>query len=449
MSKMLSTEQILNAKFTPVSKGTYSAEEVDAFLNTVAESYENSLNNNQELIKKISILADKIESYRNDEEAIKLALLDAHKMAENVNKTANEKAETLVSEAEGRAKIILDGANRQSAQMIDDAKEKAKEIVDNARTAVASLTERAQIETDNTIAEAKKKAAEIVANAEEKGREIIGTSKQSYEFYSAELEKIQDETSKFKATIEEICKGQLNLLGDIPGSFAAVVSAAASIPAVASVVAEEPAEEEAVEETAEETAEVLAAEPVADAFDEIIEEINVSQPVEEIPEVDAETEAEPEEEHDASALALMAEINGLAADVMNVVEDPVYAEPVYEEEIGSEGDYVQQEFVSEVDDDDDLFGMIDDVEFDNISEPDSIPSSLDDLIPDVLFASEEKEEEFAADFDDDFSEELQLEENDDGDDEFRGFQIDLDSITDDDDNDDDDITSLFDSLFDD
>lgn len=440
MNSMLTTEQILNAKFTPVSKGTYSAEEVDAFLNTVAASYENSLNSNQELIKKISILADKIESYRNDEEAIKLALLDAHKMAESVNKSANEKAETLVSEAEGRAKIILDGANRQSAQMIDDAKEKAKEIVDNARTAVASLTERAQIETDNTIAEAKKKAAEIVANAEEKGREIIGTSKQSYEFYSAELEKIQAETSKFKATIEEICKGQLNLLGDIPGSFAAVVSAAAAIPAAAPVMAEEPAEEEVtVEETVEET---VAEEPVADAFDEIIEEINDAEPETAVEEPEAVEDEPEEEEHDASALALMAEINGLAADVMNVVEETSAEEPVYEEELAP----AEEAFAAD-EEEDDLFSLIDDVEFDGISEPDSIPSSLDDLIPDVAFdnASEDDEEMFVPAFGGDASELQPAEEDDD---EFEGFQIDLDSIEDDND-DDDDITSLFDSLFDD
>lgn len=92
---MLRTEQILNAKFTPVSKGTYSAEEVDSFLKTVAASYEESLGENRELIKKISILADKIESYRNDEEAIKLALLDAHKMAESITKNATDKADAL------------------------------------------------------------------------------------------------------------------------------------------------------------------------------------------------------------------------------------------------------------------------------------------------------------------------------------------------------------------
>ena len=69
--KMLKPEQIVNAKFTPVSKGTYSAEEVDAFLKTVASEYEKSLAEKAELIKKISILADKIESYRSDEEARK------------------------------------------------------------------------------------------------------------------------------------------------------------------------------------------------------------------------------------------------------------------------------------------------------------------------------------------------------------------------------------------
>ncbi len=431
---MLRPEQIINAKFTPVSKGTYSAEEVDAFLKNVAASYEDSLNNNQELIKKISILADKIESYRSDEDAIKLALLDAHKMAENVNKSANEKAEALVSDAESKSKIILDGANRQAAQTIEEAREKAKEIVDNARTAVASLTERAQIETDNTIAEAKKKASEIVANAEEKGREIIGTSKQSYEFYSAELEKIQAETSKFKATIEEICKGQLNLLGDIPGTFAAVVSAAAAIPAAAPAEIK-PSEEHEETVADESVTEDAAEEAVNSAFDEIIEEIDAAEPELEVVEESAD---EDEEEHDPSAIALMAEINGLADEVLTGVDDDIIEPSVDEFEEIIEVD----EVIEPDEDDDDLFSMIEDVEFEDISEPDSIPASLDDLIPSVPVEPEIEdiaENEIQIDIDD-------IAEDDENDDEFSGFQIDLDSIADEED--DDDITSLFDSLFD-
>lgn len=434
---MLRPEQIANAKFTPVSKGTYSAEEVDAFLKSVAASYEESLGNNQELIKKISILADKIESYRNEEDAIKLALLDAHKMAETVNKNAAEKAEALVSDAENKSKLILDGANRQASQTIEEAREKAKEIVDNARTAVSSLTERAQLETDNTIAEAKKKASEIVAEAEEKGREIIGTSKQSYEFYSAELEKLQAKTEEYKAAVEGICKAQLELLDTVPAAFAVEASAVpVTLPVDEAAVPEEPVIFEETVETAEVTADSV--------FDEIIEEIDAAE-AEEIP-------AE-EDEHDASAIALMAEINGLADEVLTSVDDAAVESDVEEIE-GFVSDEVTEEVIEEVDsaedfeavDDDDLFSLIDDMDFEEIPEVDSIPASLDDLIPSDSFSFAEDDAETEIEEDE---EEIQLvvEDEDDDDEEFSGFQIDIDSIADD--GDDEDITSLFDSLFDD
>ena len=108
---MLRPEQISNAKFTPVSAGTYKAEEVDAFLSIVSEAYEELVNERADLVKKISILAEKVESYRRDEESIKSAILDAHKMADSVTRAANEKAETLVAEAEEKAKAAKEEAD--------------------------------------------------------------------------------------------------------------------------------------------------------------------------------------------------------------------------------------------------------------------------------------------------------------------------------------------------
>lgn len=390
---MLKTEQILNAKFTPVSKGTYSADEVDAFLKTVAESYDESLNQNKELIKKISILADKIESYRSDEEAIKLSLLDAHRMAETINKSANEKAQLKLDDADMRSKIILDGANRQSAQMVDEAREKAKEIVDNARTAVASLTERAQIETENTITAAQNKAAEIVEAAEKKGEEIIGNSKESYEFYSAELAKVKAETEKFKETVQALCKGQLNLLDGMPE----FVAAAAAV----EVIAEESAEEEtaAEENVVEETAEI-----------------------EEIVEVPAEEVAEEAVEDIEEAL-----VEEKAEEEIQIVYEPEET-AAQEESVEESADEAEE--VEETEEEDDLLSFIDEIQFTDITAPDAIPASLDDLIPAPVAeesAGDEQEEE----------------------DEFEGFKIDLDSIDGmNNDDDDDDIASLFDSLFD-
>lgn len=392
---MLKTEQILNAKFTPVSKGTYSAEEVDAFLKGVAESYDESLNQNRELMKKISILADKIESYRNDEEAIKLSLLDAHRMAETVSKNAEEKAEAKISDAENKSKIILDGANRQSSQMIEEAREKAKEIVDNARNAVASLTERAQTETEKAIVSAQNKAEEIVAAAKAEGESIIGTSKQSYEFYSAQLAKVKEETEKFKATVKALCDGQLNLLDTIP-EFA-VEEAEIAEEIIPEPVAEKPAEVEAAEEAAEEA-------PV------------IYQP----------EEAEAEE--------IEAEIEEPEAAIEDELEEIEEAEEELEEVI----EEIALEDIPEVDEDDDLFSFIDNIELEEVSD-DAIPASLDDLIPAAPVIIDEPAED-----------EVEEEAEDDEEDEFDGFKIDLDSIDGlgSDDDDDDDITSLFDSLFD-
>lgn len=390
---MLRTEQILNAKFTPVSKGTYNAEEVDAFLNTVAASYEESLNQNKELVKKISILADKIEIYRNDEEAIKLALLDAHRMAETIGKNAKTKADDILTDAETRSKIILDGANRQANQSIDEAREKAKEIVDNARTAVASLTERAQVETESTIKAAQKKAEEIVAQAEAEGKSIIGSSKESFEYYSSELAKVKEETIKFKETIQKLCEGQLSLLDGMPEFIAAVNAVSA--------VAEQTSVEEntVVDEIVEEVADEVIIEEAEEVIPEVIVE-DVKETTES--EVDFDDEDDYEEDDESEP------------EIILPAETPVAFVP----------ESITESEETDDEEDDDLFSFIEDIKFEEI--PDSISSDIDDLLPEL---------------------------SGDEDDEFEGFKIDLDSIedinSDNDEEDEDDITSLFDSMFDD
>lgn len=412
---MLRTEQILNATFTPVSKGTYSAEEVDAFLRTVAASYEESLGENRELIKKISILADKIESYRNDEEAIKLALLDAHKMAESISKSASDKAEALVSDAENKSKILLDGANRQTAQMIEEAREQAKNIVDNAREACDALTAKAQKDADDKLADAAQKAAGIIEGAEEEGRKIIGNSKESYEFFTAELEKVKAQTAKFKAAMEDLCKGQLNLIDNIPAEYIAAVATVAA--PVEEVVAEEPAAEEPVAEAVEEIAEELPAEEIAEEVSAVEEEI---------------AEADEEEIEEEPEIDLYSILDIPADDAVTLVAEEDFALPEAETETESDSEPVAEPVSFE---DDDLFSMIEDIKFEGSESADSIASSIDDLIPSIP-VEEEKEVKDEEEF-------------------FGGFEIDLDAIDDidfdeeDNSDNDDDIASLFDTMFDD
>ena len=406
---MLTTEQILCAKFTPVTKGAYSADEVDAFVRTVADSYENSLAENKELIKKISILADKIESYRKDEEAIKLSLLDAHRMAENVSKTANEKADAKIEEAELKAKVIVDGATRQSSGMIDEAREKAKEIVDNARVAVASLTERAQNETEQAITAAQQKAVEIVNKAEAQAREILGKSKADYEFYTAELARIKKETASFKDTVEALCKSQLKLLDSIDAAMNAVAAPEAEVEA-----------EEIIEE----------APVVEEAIPEIIEE----PVIEEAPEETVEEEIAEEEE-----ILEVPDFEEIAAQEPSAPEFvmPAFADTVAEAvaEARDEEAAAEESVVSTEDDDDDLFSVLEEINFDDITTPADIPASIDNVAPVAEPAAPAQDEEI-----------VDIE-----DDDFEGFQLDLDSfdsLITDTSNEEKEIESFFSGLFD-
>lgn len=393
--KMLKPEQIVNAKFTPVSKGIYSAEEVDAFLKTVASEYEKSLAEKAELIKKISILADKIESYRSDEEAIKLALLDAHKMAESVSKTAKNKAEETVTEAETKSKAIVDGANRQSAQLIDEARTQARDIVDNAKNAVASLTERAQNETNRTINAARSKAAEIIAAAENRGKAIIGNSRDEYTKYIAAIEEAKKDAAIFKQTLADLCRKELEQVEALPDDCIIVAEDVGDDVPLCDEPAAEIAEKLTVEAAeVEETVEEKPAEPTIPA--EAVFEPEAAK------EEEATEESEPEQP---------------AEEEIPQVEAAVYV-PEQPKEAEAEEQEIEEDF-------DDLFSLIDSTDSENIA------ADIDDVLPEAT------EDEVAAEAAED-------------EEEFEGFKVDLDEIADaeeDDDDDDDDISSLFDSLF--
>lgn len=394
---MLKTEQILNAKFTPVSKGTYSAEEVDAFLKVVAESYDQTQNEKSELIKKISILADKIESYRNDEEAIKLSLLDAHKMAESINRSSKEKSQALIADAEEKAAQIKAAADYTCTQEINEAREQAKAIVDNAKTAVSALTERAQAETQKSIIAAQQKAKEIVDEANARSSEIIGNSKSAFLYYSSELERIKTETDKYKATIAALCNNQLGLINSIP-EVEYDASAIGAIPVAESKAVEEPAEQE-LPEIVEETAEEEILEPA----EEIIEEAAEEEVIEEADE----------------------EIEEAVEDAAEEIEEETTQEPAEEPE----------EAVDSLDDLLDFLNSSDD----EAIEIEDIASDLDDFLPELNADAEDADIPVAD------------EAADDDDDDFTFDPNSLDDIVFDDNKDeetDEDITSLFSSLFD-
>ena len=173
----MNAKDIVSKEFEVVKRGGYDAAQVDTFLRDVSVEFKKLRNENEELEKKLEVLAEKIREYRKDEDALRDALLIAKKQgiavvneakeeAEKINKEAKEKADKTIKDADtlaAKKKEIaeknLAEANAKAKQIVDDANAKSEEI----HTIMMQRTEREQIVLQRTRKEVTEYTAKIIA----------------------------------------------------------------------------------------------------------------------------------------------------------------------------------------------------------------------------------------------------------------------------------------------
>ncbi len=193
-------KEILEEEFERAGIRGYKAEQVDAFLQTVA-SYVDDLNSkNEDLNYKLQILANKIEEYKSDEENIREALLGAQKLGTSILNEAKSKAETTTREAKAAA--------------------------------------------DEMLTQAKAKIEALTKESKQKTSMELSAMKRECEMEQRNLERMKQDVSNFKAFLLKQYKAQLQLLTNLP-----------TIPEEKSATRPEPAKEVFVSEETGETSE--------------------------------------------------------------------------------------------------------------------------------------------------------------------------------------------------
>ena len=108
---MLNPNEIANKQF---SKGRGSrAEEVDSYLRQIASDIGELIEEKRDLEKKMMVLADKLEEYKEDEESLRAALLGAQKLGDSVVREAKAKAQSLLEDAEAQAVQLVENAKKE------------------------------------------------------------------------------------------------------------------------------------------------------------------------------------------------------------------------------------------------------------------------------------------------------------------------------------------------
>ena len=148
---MITAQDIREKCFEKARIGGYAMDEVDDFLDELANDAAASQKEIATLNAKMKYLADKIREYQGSEEAMNMALVSAQKLAKNIEEDARAKAEALVASAQKEADDILAAARAESDRTIGtiEANRKAEELrCEKARAAAAEYIQKVRMLLD-------------------------------------------------------------------------------------------------------------------------------------------------------------------------------------------------------------------------------------------------------------------------------------------------------------
>ena len=113
---------IQQQKFKTGFRG-FDVQEVDIFLEQMADAFAFLLRENENLKEDIRRLRVESDGYKSREDTFKRALLNSQKVLEQMKENARKSAELVVAESEVKAEKILNKAHNRLSQLHEDISE--------------------------------------------------------------------------------------------------------------------------------------------------------------------------------------------------------------------------------------------------------------------------------------------------------------------------------------
>ena len=111
---MITAQDIREKTFEKSTFGGYAMNEVDDFLDELASDLAASQKETASLRSKMKVLVEKIEEYRESEDAMHLALVSAQKVAKSIQAESQAQADELLANARAEAEAIVSAAKAEA-----------------------------------------------------------------------------------------------------------------------------------------------------------------------------------------------------------------------------------------------------------------------------------------------------------------------------------------------
>ena len=128
-------------RFRSVMRG-YDRDEVAAFLNEVADDYENALREADRLRDDLVRAQASLEEHREHERNLRNTLLTAQKLADEIRANAEQDSQRIVREAEGRSELLLQKAQARLEEVqreIDGLRLKRRDVEASLESTISAL----------------------------------------------------------------------------------------------------------------------------------------------------------------------------------------------------------------------------------------------------------------------------------------------------------------------
>jgi cell division initiation protein len=106
----------------------YDANQVDDFLDTVADEFERNYTENQRMREEVSSLRDRLQQFEDLEGSIRAALVHAEQASNDLRRAATQEAEDLRQSAQREADFTIREAQTRSHQMLADSSARIERV---------------------------------------------------------------------------------------------------------------------------------------------------------------------------------------------------------------------------------------------------------------------------------------------------------------------------------
>ena len=185
---MLTPQEISGKEFVKAVFGGYDMSAVDDFLETLTTDYAALYKENAILKSKIKVLVEKVEEYRSTDDAMRMALLTAQRMGEEITAEAKKKSEELLRKAD------TDARDRQNQMRNKYTQEQAR----------LKLIKTETIKYIKASQEILRQHSQFLTKLEDVNNEIVVPQAQSEAEPINEEQPEQAPVSELDGTVEEI-----------------------------------------------------------------------------------------------------------------------------------------------------------------------------------------------------------------------------------------------------